>query len=640
MEVYTTFNTSPSPIMVNLLRLGLNIILKENYFIAPCGTIYHQKRGIAMGTPIAPLIANIYMFALEKALLDPLSIKPLLYRRYIDDIIMIIKREDKQGIEPYLSEITRNIPSIRFTTKDSAKQIEFLDLLIFKGRRFLDRNIFDIKTYEKELNKYLYIPRSSGHPIALKKSFIKAETIRHARNCSDILDFNNQIEKFKSRLMARGYKSLFIDKILVEVDYKDRENYIAGIERQRVNNIYFPVTYSESLDRQKLSEDLNKQLELFKVQDESWRNVDHIVLSLKSRKNTGRIISEFYQKARYTHLDTIETNLKSFHNFMRTSSQGQVQRVRRHRSRNINGPIDMSNQLEINFPVVINTPMTLEIQMATTPQLPTAVYENPSDSSDAEEGNQIEEGSLAVMEVGDSLPYRVDIHPNPTEDELAWTTLYPTIARQPKLTWSQVRSRDMVINTQTGNRHQNVRLNSLRTNTGIVSHWTPSNVLTEELPIPIEHRHEPTSIRPHRVHGQPFVEIGRIPSLPEHRMATNSRRPHVIIQRVPQTPHMTRIRRPVDRENEPSPRRYRQTRPTIKLDQTTMLSNWRICGSRQDSLDSEVRREHRTLAVELGIDPRYIPYMSEKERRALREGRLVLQTPYPILPRETETNYE
>jgi hypothetical protein len=287
----------------------------------------------------------------------------------------------------------------------------------------------------------------------------------------------------------------------------------------------------------------------------------------------------------------------------------------------------MGNQLDLYFPVdIIESVNTEETTIVTLPSSIIAVQEYPSDSDSTEEGNQIVEGSLAAMEVRDSLPYRVDIHPNPSQRDLEWNTLSPTIVDQPGVTWSQVRSREMEFSNQSRYRFQDVGQRSIRSNSGTrtVTHVPPVLNVTRELSSSLDIGQALVSVRLRQEHALPFVEIRRIPSLPEHRMATNSPRPHVVIQRVSQTQRIPQVRRSGDREIEPSPQRVRQTKPTIKLDHEAMVNSWRICGSRPDGHDSVVRREHRTLAVELGIDPKFIPYMKYAERCALREGRLEL----------------
>jgi hypothetical protein len=293
---------------VKLLKEGLNTILKENYFITPEGVIYHQKIGLAMGTPIAPLLANIYMYSIETEYMKKLNIKPLLYNRYIDDIIMIL--DNNHNPTDFLYGITNDIPSLKFTTIVNSDRIPFLDLLLYKGKRFKTKGIIDLKTYEKELNKYLYIPYDSEHPMNLKKGFIKAETIRQARNCSDINVFNDQLRKFRRRLMERGYSYKLISKMFNTVNYNDRTNFINGVNKTDDNTLFLPLTYTSSLNKEQLEENLRKILEELRKTNTNWENIPKISLSFKSSRNLKRIIGDYYNKTRYDALRIIEDDLK------------------------------------------------------------------------------------------------------------------------------------------------------------------------------------------------------------------------------------------------------------------------------------------------------------------------------------------
>ena len=51
---------------------------------------YRQIKGIAMGSKSGPSIANIFVFIFEKEFLR--IHRPIFYKRFIDDIFMIIKK--------------------------------------------------------------------------------------------------------------------------------------------------------------------------------------------------------------------------------------------------------------------------------------------------------------------------------------------------------------------------------------------------------------------------------------------------------------------------------------------------------------------------------------------------------------------
>ena len=42
-------------------------------------------------------------------------------------------------------------------------EVDFMDLLIVKGDNFLNDGKLDISVFQKDVNKYMYIPATSGH---------------------------------------------------------------------------------------------------------------------------------------------------------------------------------------------------------------------------------------------------------------------------------------------------------------------------------------------------------------------------------------------------------------------------------------------------------------------------------------------
>ena len=57
--------------------------------------LYKQINGVAMGSPLGPTLANIFLGYYERRFLDicPPTFKQVLYRRYIDDTFLLFKHE-------------------------------------------------------------------------------------------------------------------------------------------------------------------------------------------------------------------------------------------------------------------------------------------------------------------------------------------------------------------------------------------------------------------------------------------------------------------------------------------------------------------------------------------------------------------
>ena len=73
----------------------LSLSVKNCHFIFD-GHLYQQVDGVAMGSPIGLLFANIFMSFHEQKWLNscPSSFKPLLYRRYVDDCFLLFRSLD------------------------------------------------------------------------------------------------------------------------------------------------------------------------------------------------------------------------------------------------------------------------------------------------------------------------------------------------------------------------------------------------------------------------------------------------------------------------------------------------------------------------------------------------------------------
>ena len=73
----------------------LCLATKESYFIFN-GSLYKQIHGVAMGSPLGPSLAHAILSYHEKNWLNNCTqgFKPVFYRRYVDDILLLFKLND------------------------------------------------------------------------------------------------------------------------------------------------------------------------------------------------------------------------------------------------------------------------------------------------------------------------------------------------------------------------------------------------------------------------------------------------------------------------------------------------------------------------------------------------------------------
>ena len=72
-------------------------------------------------------------------------------------------------------------PAIKFTCEMSSERIVFLDTKVFKGSRFVNGNLRDIKAHFKPTETFQYTHLYSCHPLSVKNGFSKGETLRLLR---------------------------------------------------------------------------------------------------------------------------------------------------------------------------------------------------------------------------------------------------------------------------------------------------------------------------------------------------------------------------------------------------------------------------------------------------------------------------
>ena len=141
-HAYEDFYGDKAPRPTKYIREMLYLILTENSFQF-CGSNYLQTRGTAMGTKMAVAFANIFMARIERQILSQSCIKPLFWKRYIDDVFSLWNTSlDK--IESFVKKANNFHSTIKFTAEMSETEITFLDTKVYKGVRFDKEAILDV----------------------------------------------------------------------------------------------------------------------------------------------------------------------------------------------------------------------------------------------------------------------------------------------------------------------------------------------------------------------------------------------------------------------------------------------------------------------------------------------------------------
>ena len=99
---------------------------------------------MAMGPPLGPVLANIFMVELETLVIPNLSNKVKLWKRFVDNTYCLAKSEDIANILFALNSFHKKINFTIEIEKDNT--IPFLDILIIRKTGKIETTVHQKKT--------------------------------------------------------------------------------------------------------------------------------------------------------------------------------------------------------------------------------------------------------------------------------------------------------------------------------------------------------------------------------------------------------------------------------------------------------------------------------------------------------------
>ena len=149
--------------LLNCLKLPQPI----NFFD---GQLYEQIDAVAMGSPLGPLLPNVFMCHLEEKLTRD-GLMPHLYRRYVDDTLVRMPSSDAATM--FLTSLNGPHPSLTLTMELPVNgRIIFVDIEIIKNGTELETQV-----HRKSTNTGLLLHFHSHTGKRYKDSLLK--TILH-----------------------------------------------------------------------------------------------------------------------------------------------------------------------------------------------------------------------------------------------------------------------------------------------------------------------------------------------------------------------------------------------------------------------------------------------------------------------------
>ena len=216
------------------LKRALEWAVKDNTFLFN-GQLYKQVDGVAMGSPLAPILADIFMNHLLEGVVHsrsadweniviPDTITLITHNlrffvRYVDDTLVCF--DSREEAFKFLKFLNSLHPNVKFTMDQECDfgRISFLDLWIMK-----EDNKLDILVYRKPTHSGVYTHFSSFVPFRNKRQLVVTLLERAYSICSDWALMHIEFEKLTAMFRKNGYNLPFLENIIRDFLNKKHSN--------------------------------------------------------------------------------------------------------------------------------------------------------------------------------------------------------------------------------------------------------------------------------------------------------------------------------------------------------------------------------------------------------------------------------
>ena len=183
----------------------LSLATQESYFLFN-DVLYKQKDGVAMGSPLGPTMANVFIFFYEVKWLEQCTneFKPVFYRRYVDDIFVLFKSaEHLSKFSDHFNTCHQNMSFSLEQEKDG--KFSFFDVEVSR-----QEDDFVTTVYRKPTFSGVYTHFESFLPTIYKFAMIYTLVYRCFKICSDWTKFHEDLNFLKQIFLKNGYPQSFI----------------------------------------------------------------------------------------------------------------------------------------------------------------------------------------------------------------------------------------------------------------------------------------------------------------------------------------------------------------------------------------------------------------------------------------------
>ena len=169
--------------------------------------IYIQIDGVAMGSPLGPVMANIFMVELETTLVSKLEHPVQKWRRFVNNTLVYVKIGSVEDVLSVLNSFPENVKFVYEEKQNTT--LPFLDVLFIRDGEKLNTTV-----YRKDTHNDLYLHWNSFTPVSWKRGTLKSLISRAYMVCSNKTLLEKELKHLKHVFhKINGYPWWVIDQV-------------------------------------------------------------------------------------------------------------------------------------------------------------------------------------------------------------------------------------------------------------------------------------------------------------------------------------------------------------------------------------------------------------------------------------------
>ncbi|XP_055527183.1 uncharacterized protein LOC129719802 [Wyeomyia smithii] len=179
------------------------------------GKFYRQINGLAMGSPLSPILAGIVMENLVTKAITQAHVPVQFIRKYVDDLFLVLHKDQ---VDHTLAIFNEQNPNIKFTCeKEDRGRLPFLDLLVVRH----DDGSIKTDWYAKLISSGRILNYHSFHSTDQKLAVVR-NFIDRVRGLSTIKTDEEKNQVIYSQLRKNDYPHKLICRMLIQPARDDR----------------------------------------------------------------------------------------------------------------------------------------------------------------------------------------------------------------------------------------------------------------------------------------------------------------------------------------------------------------------------------------------------------------------------------